>query len=84
MDDALTGEAAKQKITAAELFNTIVTADMGTLVRNQEGAVKEELGFVYQKAEKVDRDIIDAIVAKVLAAENPPEPGVEEPLEEPK
>jgi len=60
MDAALTAEAGQQDITAEELFNIIITADMGTLVRNH-GDKKKNL---YDKADAKDKSDIDAILEK--------------------
>ena len=60
MDAALTAESANQGNTPEELFNIIVTADMGTLVRNY-GDKKKNL---YDKTDAKDKAVIDKILDK--------------------
>lgn len=65
MDEALAYNAGKNGQTAAELFAVIVTADMGTLVRNFESVAKERIYETYKKADETDKATINAIAAKV-------------------
>jgi hypothetical protein len=64
MDEALAYNAEKNGQTAAELFAAIVTADMGTLVRNTESVARDIVFAAYRKASVADKEKIDAIVAK--------------------
>ena len=73
MDDALAYNAEKNGQTAAELFAAIVTADMGTLVRNSESVLKDRVFAAYKKASTDDKGKIDAIVTKAEALEAPVE-----------
>jgi hypothetical protein len=79
VQEALDAEAEKQKITAEELFNIIVTADMGTLTRNYEATKKDQVYEAY-KADPESKVKIDAsiLAAKPIKAE----PIIEAPIEE--
>jgi hypothetical protein len=72
MDTALAYEADKQGIKPEELFANIVTADMGTLVRNHQEVVKANLYEAYQGAPTEVKASMDAEVAKVEAAKAVP------------
>jgi len=61
MDDALATEAEKQGKTAEELFNIIVTADMGTLTRNHE-AIKKDQVFEAYKQNSASKASIDEVI----------------------
>ena len=63
-DKALDSGAKRQGKTAGELFHIIVTADMGTLVRNEEGHATEELKATYDKIKDKDKADIDKILDK--------------------
>ncbi len=65
MDEALAEEATNQNTTPEALFNIIVTADMGTLVRNRQDQVKSEMADAYLLADDKDKKTIDDIVKKV-------------------
>ena len=74
MDAALEYEAAKQNKTAEELFNIIVTADMGTLTRGYEASQKEDLKAVYDKIKDKDKEDIDKILDKYKPKKEEPVP----------
>ena len=74
-DAALDSGAKRQGKTAGELFHIIVSADLGTLVRNEEGHATEELKATYDKIKDKDKEDIDAILDKY----KPPKPKKEEP-----
>ena len=75
-DKALDSGAKRQGKTAEELFNVIVTADMGTLTRGYEASAKEELKATYDKIKDKDKEDID----KILDKYKPPK---KEPVVEP-
>ncbi len=72
MDIALAAEAKNQNTTAEALFNTIVTADMGTLTRNYEVKKKDEVYSAY-KTSPSSAALIDAeiLAAKPIKDTNP-------------
>ncbi len=64
MDAALAAESKNQKTTAEALFNTIITADMGTLVSNHASRAKEDLKTLYDLIKDKDKEDIDKILDK--------------------
>jgi len=79
-DKALDSGAKRQGKTAGELFHIIVSADLGTLVRNEEGHATEELKAVYDKIKDKDKEDIDAILDKYKEKKPKPEPIEPEPI----
>uniref|UniRef100_A0A6M3INF6 Uncharacterized protein n=1 Tax=viral metagenome TaxID=1070528 RepID=A0A6M3INF6_9ZZZZ len=73
-DKALGSGAKRQGKTAGELFHIIVSADLGTLVRNEEGHAKEELKAVYDKIKDKDKEDIDKILDKYKPKKEEPVP----------
>lgn len=71
-EKALTYYAARKGQPPAELLSYIVSVEMDRFVTGYREVDKQKLADVYKKAEQADKDIIDAIIAKVAAAEAGP------------
>ena len=83
MDAALDYNAGLQGITSDVLWKNIVDADMGTLIRNDQDRIKQQLFDTYQNATPEDKASIDVIVSKPIIKSTPVEPSPVDIIQEP-